>query len=521
MNCRLLAFFILFLTISIKSVSQQELDSLKYVKYTYPSGTISGEGWIRDGKPNGIWKNYYENGVLKSVGKLSMGLTDSTWKFFNEAGLQSLIINYSKGKKEGERILFSAEGKKMVIEHYENDVKSGWSASYHEDGYLLKRVYFSDGKESGRAAEFDENGQIINLFDYKNGVLVRQMRVNRRDKAGKKLGNWVETDSLYQVKLEVQYSSNMKNGFLKGYDSRGNLIRLEKYVDDVLQADALELKRVIIKKNYHSNGSIKRQGSFLNDSPVGLHTYFDSLGVPVRSEIYEKGILVARGRMDDQGRKQGEWEEYYLEGEIKSRGSYQDDLKHGAWLYFHKNGQVEQKGSYSNGLQEGKWQWFYEDSSILRIESFANGKEEGFSFELLPNGDTLSAGEYYRGQREGNWFFRDGDQTIFGQFDADEMNGTWIIKYSNGGKSFSGAFLAGKPEGKHQAWYDNGSLKWEGKYVNGIRQGNWSRYLIDGTPSLTIQYQDGIEKKYDGFNVFPDFAPADFESLFQKNPYIF
>ena len=45
----------------------------EYQAYTYPNGQIASEGTLRDGKPDGLWKTYYENGQLKSIGKRSDG----------------------------------------------------------------------------------------------------------------------------------------------------------------------------------------------------------------------------------------------------------------------------------------------------------------------------------------------------------------------------------------------------------------------------------------------------------------
>jgi uncharacterized protein len=37
-----------------------------YQVFKYPNGTISSEGLMRDGKPDGFWKSYYVTGVKKS-----------------------------------------------------------------------------------------------------------------------------------------------------------------------------------------------------------------------------------------------------------------------------------------------------------------------------------------------------------------------------------------------------------------------------------------------------------------------
>jgi len=63
--------------------------------------------------------------------------------------------------------------------------------------------------------------------------------------------------------------------------------------------------------------------------------------------------------------------------------------------------------------------------------------------------------------------------------------------------------------------------KWKGNFKAGIRDGVWNKYSSDGILEFSITYENGIEKKYFGTKVFPEFFPADFESLIEKNPYIF
>ena len=52
-----------------------------YQTFTYPNGQISSEGILRDSRPDGLWKTYYESGQLKSIGKRTDFLLDSTWVF--------------------------------------------------------------------------------------------------------------------------------------------------------------------------------------------------------------------------------------------------------------------------------------------------------------------------------------------------------------------------------------------------------------------------------------------------------
>ena len=99
----ILLFLAIGLLFSLKAFSQTE-----YQTYSYPNGQISSEGTLRDGRPDGLWKTYYESGQLKSVGKRKDFLLDSTWVFFSESGDTTLMVNYKKDLKNGPRFTYSS-----------------------------------------------------------------------------------------------------------------------------------------------------------------------------------------------------------------------------------------------------------------------------------------------------------------------------------------------------------------------------------------------------------------------------
>ena len=61
--------------------SSEVFSQTEYKTFTYPGGQIASEGTLRDGRPDGLWKTYYESGQLKSIGKRTDFLLDSTWVF--------------------------------------------------------------------------------------------------------------------------------------------------------------------------------------------------------------------------------------------------------------------------------------------------------------------------------------------------------------------------------------------------------------------------------------------------------
>lgn len=515
MNRLFLLFAIFF---SVQLTAQDSLVQNGYVTLKFPGGKKSGEGFMKDSKPEGLWKAYYETGAIKSEGFKKNGVSDSLWKFYNEEGILKTSIEYKNGKKFGLRRDFSSTGELITEEQFENDQKQGVSRKFFKNKKAQSVIPFVDGKEEGRGVEYDSTGLVINLLDYRKGVLVGRKIVNRTDKQNRKTGTWVELYPDFSIKLEAVYQSGLKNGYLKSYDNKGNLLLIERYVDDILQQEAQDAKPPEIRKSYFPTGIIKRSGPITSDGKLtGQQLFFDEFGKPSTAEYWSNGTLLSSGRLDSAYRKQDLWKEFYPNKEVKSEGNYLDDQKIGPWVFFYPNGKIEQKGSFKKGKPDGKWQWFYESGMILREENYRSGKEDGFSFELSETGDTLAAGEYLEGDREGTWIFRQGEQIIRGRFVAGLMEGDWKHTFSNGNIAFTGAFRNGKAEGKHQAFRSNGRLYWEGKYQDGKRIGFWRSYDIDGLLYLTIEYRDGVEIGYEGVKIKPEFEPADYEYLLQES----
>ena len=51
------------------------------------------------------------------------------------------------------------------------------------------------------------------------------------------------------------------------------------------------------------------------------------------------------------GKRDGYWETYFKDGQLKSKGHYKDGEEDGLWEYFNKDGTVDKEnaGTYRNG----------------------------------------------------------------------------------------------------------------------------------------------------------------------------
>ena len=87
------------------------------------------------------------------------------------------------------------------------------------------------------------------------------------------------------------------------------------------------------------------------------------------------------------GKPNGLWVSYYLNGQLRNKGEYQDGKRSGHWVFRRETGILYFEGSFKEGLREGFWKFFREDGSLWREGEYKNGKEEGYWISYTKTGE--------------------------------------------------------------------------------------------------------------------------------------
>jgi uncharacterized protein len=482
--------FLLFANTPFVSIAQQTKDG--YNKLYYPNGKISSEGTIKDGKPEGYWKNYYDNGKLKSEGNRKNFKLDSLWEFYTDKGLLYLIYTYKGGKKNGFKYTYkpllkdSSKGILTAKEYYVNDTLQGNSYLYN-NGKLFQIKTFKDGLAEGTSLQFNKDSLITCITIYKGGFIKKVTKINQVNTEGHKEGSWKTFYPDLTVKWEGNYTDGKRDGYFKTYDEKGQLVTVEKYINDVLQHNPPELAKLDIKSTYYSNGVVKSTGPYKDNVPFGEHRMYDTSGNPQRADIYDSGRVVASGPIDSGDEQEGSWKEYYENGQLKDSGTYQKGLKVGEWKYFFMDGKKFEAGKYDkNGKQTGVWHWYYDDGKLRRESDFSKGQEDGDFVEYNDSGNVITKGQYEGGLKEGKWVYQLGNYKSIGKYNDDMQDSTWTEYYINNGQV--------RYRGKYN---QDGRIEHEGQYNLGLKEDKWKYYSEDGSLLITITYRDDMEVKYD------------------------
>ena len=501
----------IFLAVFASVYAQDTIKNDGFVKFYYPNGSVSGEGILKNSKPDGYWKAYYENGTLKSEGNRTNFEVDSLWKFYDPDGKLMVEINYKSGKKNG--IKTTRLDKETVNENFRDDIKEGYTKYFFPDGKIKQEIPFINGLEQGFGKEYGPDGTIVTLTEYKRGFVVDRLRINRKDGVGRKQGRWCIFYPQGNLKSEVTYRDDKKNGYLKEYAENGDLLKISKYADDLVLPEAEEIQKPEIQNEYYPDGKIKISAMFRNGIPEGIRREYSSDGSVEKSYLYKNGIITGEGIVKDDGDRQGPWKNYYPDGSLMSEGNYDNEKQTGVWKYYHSNGKIEQTGKFNKlGKFDGNWKWYFDNGLLLKEENYRNGLKDGLSTEYDETGTVIEEGEFVNGNEDGPWFELTGDSFIRGTYRDGLRNGMWYNFYldRNGEKTdslcyFKGSFIEDNPNGKHSWYWENGNLKDEGNYVNGRKEGEWYKYNFDGTLFMIITYKQGVETRYDGVKIKPPY----------------
>lgn len=496
-----------FASIFKLSFSQETSLNDGYQIFKYPNGTISSEGLIKNGKPEGFWKSYYVTGIKKSEGRRTNFLLDSIWVFFDQSGDTTERINYIYGKKNGWYFKYKNDPSKgnyvWSKELYAADKKEGIAYLYFPDGKIQQTFTYSDGKKEGLSKEYDKDGNIITLYEYNNDFLVSRERINRTDKNGLKQGEWKEFYSNGSVKSEKTFKDDMMHGYYKEYDNRGKLTLTMLYENGAVVKSRVEDEPDIEEITRHDpNGKIIYRGPFRNKIPVGVHREYGADGKVSKAFIYnDNGLLLSEGIVDEAGKYNGKWKDYFADGKIRAEGQYTDSRRTGQWKFYSLTGKIEQTGGYNNGRPDGVWNWYYEDGTLLKEEEYFQGQRDGISTEYSPAGEIIAQGQYSDGEQNGEWKYKSGELTESGKYITGLKDGIWKTYYSNGKLKFKGNFVQGNPDGQQIYYYENGKTKEDQFYVMGIRQRTWKKFDELGDPYMVISFRDDVEISINGVRI--------------------
>lgn len=451
---------------------EYEMEDQKYNEKKVGPFAKNVKGYMKDGKPQGIWEVRDQFGKLMYEIPFEKGEIHGTLKEYSDIYPRSYddyyvpsILRDTMPKKAKHYLSATSE--------YKNGLQNGVYNQYNWIGTINKQVNFKDGLPEGKS--FERNKLAYSSLNYKEGALDGYVRtyltLNGKDST-------------------LLFDLNFQNGLLQG-ESR----------------------------SYHTNGKLAKKGFFLNGDAIDDYEAYDTLGFryhyvkflysfPVEEKIWEENELSVRYLFD--------WRDsiYFQPRDITTNQSLDRILsqlgigmdyyerpyygrptlvdKQGIDYHitkYYPNDTIARDGGISAGKKVGCWKYYsYEGEFLYEVDYFdtiisindsVQFKAKGILTDYNTGGDKISEShiiekfEKYDCSHTDHYEVRQ-LMTIWEASDSlGRMNGYVKNYYDNGVLQNEGQMKNGLPDGVWKFYDPYGKLNQVGVYVLGKRDGRW------------------------------------------------
>lgn len=254
-----------------------------------------------------------------------------------------------------------------------------------------------------------------------------------------------------------------------------------QFIKEIYQVkDTIRNIRNGLYTSYYINGNIESKGYFQNNQSTGIWEFY-----------YESGNLKMRGVLQN-NTNAGHWEFFYESGNKSMEGIMNGRLREGKWNYYYEDGALKETGTYIAGKRHGVWKSYYEDGVLKSEGEFSD--DYGVITEFYHSGKVAGSGPRIGTRKVGRWrYFSEADGTLSseGDYTDGRKNGAWVSYYPSGKIAAQGSYVNGEPTGLWSYYHPNGQLSSTGTFTDGKKDGYWVSYSVDGSKLSECRLANG------------------------------
>lgn len=152
---------------------------------------------------------------------------------------------------------------------------------------------------------------------------------------GDRIGLWHKYTNEGQVREAIHYKKDSL--FYSEIYSFLNPMRIEQTCEGYVDSQGKEILHGE-HKSFHPNYALKSKTFYLYGEQNGESILMSDAGDTLRISNYLEGNL------------NDHFKEFYIGGQVKTEGAYENDYKKGLWKSYYENGNLKSEGRYSTGI---------------------------------------------------------------------------------------------------------------------------------------------------------------------------
>ncbi len=204
--------------------------------------------------------------------------------------------------------------------------------------------------------------------------------------------------------------------------------------------------------------------------------------------------------------------------------------KNGKWEGYYENGNLRYTGIWDHGERKGEFRHFFEDGKLKAVLFFYNHGKKSRAILFDEKQKKLAEGFYTEKKRDSIWVIYDAkNEKIIAKerYRNTYPHGTWLNYYPNsevivketnylnglksgyqreyfetGQKKSEVFYKADTLTGPNTTWNPDGSISMTGQYKNNVRDGSWEFFDENGKTNL-------IDVYFDGYRIYTNYIKGD------------
>jgi len=210
--------------------------------------------------------------------------------------------------------------------------------------------------------------------------------INQTDSLGRKQGTWVKK---YPRSSVTQYQGNFKNDQPVGvfrYNYPSN--KLKALIEHLPNSNKAKVEF------YYENGQLMSKGNYLNIKKDSVWISFNEQGRVTMTETYKEDLL------------NGEKKIYHIPNNPNDKSlnvislyHYVDGYADGEFVEYYSNGQLQKTGRFKNKQRNGLWVYYELNGNKMMEEHYYKGKKHGWQNGYNPQGQLAERHYFYHGER--------------------------------------------------------------------------------------------------------------------------
>ncbi|CAL2086613.1 tetratricopeptide repeat protein [Tenacibaculum sp. 190524A05c] len=389
-----------------------------------------------------------------------------------------------KGETKEVSYVYNENNRVAAIGEIEEELKKGLWRFYDNNGLLVAEGEFDDkGGKKGSWTWYFDFGKVKETASYKDGELEGENLM------------YHENGKLY---IQARYSKGTLNGEYKYYNDKGALIQKKYFKENKLDgvynayfSVGEELPEFYVPYKdgvkdgefleYYANGDVYYKANYSGDNVVGTAKKFH-FNKKLSSEIEYSGESM-----------NGSYRSYHDNGQLQEDGQTLEGQYHGPWKIYYDNGVLQNEFTYDKGRVHGLYKYYDTDGKLYYEYQYRKGEIISYKFynkkgEIVKE-DKKRGGEFYYE----NYSPR-GVKTIEGLYDISGIKkGEWKYYTRNGVLESKCTYVDNKVEGDYIGYHNNGEISYVTPYKNDSKEGYYVAYHVNKKISVQGWYKENLE----------------------------